>query len=75
MNNDDPKEGEVFLNIPYNYIIEMICDWWSFSFKQNKLDEIFTWYNDHKKGMKLSTTTAAQVSYIMQEIHKKLETI
>lgn len=25
--NDDPKEGEIILEMPYNYIIEMICDW------------------------------------------------
>lgn len=73
LNNDDLKEGEVLIDMPYNYLIEMICDWWSFSFKQNKLDEIFNWYNEHKDYMKLSTNTKNQVSYILGEIHKKLE--
>lgn len=72
LNNDDPKEGEVLIEIPYNYLIEMICDWWSFSFKQNKLDEIFNWYNEHKDYMKLGTNTRNQVSYILAEINKKL---
>ena len=39
--NDDPKEGEIILEMPYNYIIEMICDWWAFSWQKGKLDEIF----------------------------------
>lgn len=72
LNNDDPDEGESLIDIPYNYIMEMICDWWSFSFKQNKLDEIFNWYNEHKKTMKLSTTTRTKVEHILSEINKKL---
>ena len=32
--NDEPEEGEVILEMPYEYIIEMICDWWSFSWKK-----------------------------------------
>jgi hypothetical protein len=75
LNNDDPKEGEMILDIPYNYIIEMVCDWWSFSFKQNKLDEMFKWYNDRKKYMKLSDKTKTNVEYILKEINKKLEGI
>jgi hypothetical protein len=71
--NDDPNEGEVLIDMPYNYIIEMICDWWGFSFKQGKLDEIFNWYNEHKKYMKLSDKTKTKVEYILAEINKKLE--
>lgn len=70
--NDDPKEAEVILDMPYNFIIEMICDWWSFSFKQNKLGEIFNWYNDHKQYMKLSDATRVIVERILMEINKKL---
>lgn len=44
--NDDPGEGEVLLEMPYNYIIEMICDWWAFSWAEGDLSEIFSWYDD-----------------------------
>ena len=47
--NDNPDEGELILDMPDIYIIEMICDWWSFSWKQNKLDEIFDWYLKRSK--------------------------
>ena len=55
--NDDPKEGEIILEMPYNYIIEMICDWWAFSWQKGKLDEIFGWYDEHCKYMKLHPKT------------------
>ena len=51
--NDDPGEGEVLLKMPYNYIIEMICDWWAFSWEKGDLSEIFSWYDDHQAYIKL----------------------
>lgn len=70
--NDDPNEGEKILDMPEEYIIEMICDWWSFSWKQGRLDEIFTWYDEHKNHMKLSERTRSKVEYILGEIKNKL---
>lgn len=55
--NDDPGEGEVILDMPYNYIVEMICDWWAFSWAKGNLYEIFSWYDEHKEYMKLSNKT------------------
>ena len=37
-------ELETILEMPYDYIIEMICDWWSFSWQSGNLYEIFKWY-------------------------------
>lgn len=73
--NDDPNEGEIILDMPYNYIIEMICDWWSFSWRQGKLDEIFKWYDEHKDYIKLSTRTRDIVESILDKIKAKLEEI
>ena len=71
--NDNPKEGEVILEMPYEYIIEMICDWWSFSWKKGDLTEIFRWYEERKEYIKLHPNTRKQVEYILDEIKKKLE--
>lgn len=71
--NDDPEEGDILIDIPYNYILEMICDWWSFSFKKGNLYEIFDWYNERVDKIKISPKTKTQVKYILGEIHKKLE--
>ena len=70
--NDNPDEGELILDMPDIYIIEMICDWWSFSWKQNKLDEIFDWYLKRSKYMKLSTYTRTKVNNILNKMRLKI---
>lgn len=61
------------LPMPYEYIIEMICDWWSFSWKSNNLFEIFDWYKDNLPKMQLHQTTQDTVESILEKIKKKLE--
>lgn len=69
---DNPREDTI-IDMPYLYIVEMICDWWSFSFRKGKLDEIFTWYDEHKNGMHLSSNTRKSVEDILAKIKAKLE--
>lgn len=71
--NDDPEEGEIVLEMPVNYILEMICDWWAFSWTKGNLFEIFNWYDEHKKHMKLASNTRKQVEDILRQIKEKLE--
>ena len=73
--NDDAEEGTVALEMPFEYVIEMICDWWSFSFKKGDLREIFDWYKEHEDRMILHKKTKKQVDYILGEIKKKLDEI
>ena len=70
--NDDPSECETILDMPYNYIIEMICDWWSFSHSTGDLNEIFNWYEQHAGYMKLSDNTRREVEAILGKINEKL---
>ena len=72
---DSPEEGEIVLDMPYNYILEMICDWWAFSWNSENLREIFGWYDKHKDYMKLSTNTRLYVKYILTLIKNKLDEI
>lgn len=71
--NDDPKEGEIILEMPYDYILEMICDWWSFSWASENLYEIFEWYGEHKNYMKLGKKTRKTVEDILEKIQSKLD--
>lgn len=71
--NDESKEGTICLDMPYNYIIEMICDWWSFSFKTGNLSEIFNWYDKHKAHILLSNDTREIVEDILGKIRQKVE--
>lgn len=71
--NDDPGLGMVLLDMPYDYIIEMICDWWAFSWAKGNLYEIFSWYDQHKAYMKLSDATRKTVEDILSKIKAKLD--
>lgn len=70
--NDDPSEGEIILDMPYNYIIEMICDWWSFSWQKGDLGEIFNWYDEHSDYIKLSPKTRKTVEDILEQLRERL---
>ena len=59
--------------MPYNYIIEMMCDWWAFSWNKGNLNEIFDWYEKQKYYMKLSNATRKTVEDILSKIKKKLQ--
>lgn len=71
--NDDPNEGEIILDMPYRYILEMICDWWAFSWAKEDLTTIFGWYEEHKDYMKLSDKTRETVEDILGKIKTKLD--
>lgn len=75
LNKDDPGMGEMILEMPYNYILEMICDWWSFSWSSDNLIEIFNWYEQHKDYMKLGENTRKTVEDILERICMKLEEV
>lgn len=73
--NDDPEEGNVCIEMPYVYVIEMICDWWSFSWDKGNLKEIFKWYEDHKDYIKLHKNTRKIVEQILSRIESELDSI
>lgn len=71
--NDDPEKCEIVLEMPYNYIVEMICDWWAFSFAKGNLTEIFDWYDKHSKYIKLEENTRKTVEDMLGKIRDRLE--
>lgn len=71
--NDDPELGSVGLEMPYEYIIEMVCDWWSFSWKTGNLYEIFSWYEKNKNHMILHENTRKDVEDLLAKIKVKLD--
>lgn len=71
--NDDKELGATPLRIPYRYVIEMICDWWSFSWSKNNLYSIFDWYSEHKDYIMLHKDTRELVEDILSMIKTKLD--
>lgn len=73
LHKDDPGEGILVLEMPDLYIIEMICDWWSFSWKAGDLFGIFKWYDERKEHIKLNIKTRQKVEDILNQMREKLE--
>lgn len=70
LHNDEPDEGEIIMEMPHVYVVEMVCDWWAFSWAKGDLTEIFNWYDKHKNYMKLNDKTRYEVELILNTIKK-----
>lgn len=69
--NDD--DGMRPLPMPEAYILEMIADWWTFSWKNGNLMEIFGWYDKHRNNILFEEETRKTVESILAEMRKILE--
>lgn len=67
------EDGTRALEMPEEYAIEMVCDWWAFSHKSGNLKEIFDWYKSHKKNMILHEKTRKFVEDLLDKIKKELD--
>ena len=67
---DDPEAGLPYktLPIPLSYIFEMIADWWSFSWKNGNLFEIFNWYAEHRDKQYIDPNSRMILERIMEKI-------
>lgn len=70
--NDDAELGNTCIEMPRVYVIEMICDWWSFSWKTENLHEIFAWYDARKERIELHPNTKKLVEAILDAMKTKL---
>ena len=68
------------LEIPDIYILEMIADWWSFSWKnymashdKSDLYEIFNWYNDHVDKIAMNPKSKEKVEAVLNLIRDILD--
>ena len=73
LTNDDSQLGNVALRMDRKYVVEMICDWWAFSWKNGNLYEIFDWWDSNKDYMILHDDTRKLVEDILEAIKKKLD--
>lgn len=63
------------LEMPKEYVIEMVCDHWAFSWKKYDLYEIFTWYKENKSKMVLHENTQELYESILDKIKDRLDDI
>ena len=66
------EHNEEVLEMPYEHVVEMVCDWWSFSWsKYNEsgnledLLEVLKWYKKSKDNIKLHPLTRDEVESLL----------
>lgn len=76
MNNEHHPEFWLGEDMPYIYILEMICDWGSFSMKSGNLHELTNFYFDKAKDdeeKNLSDATKEIIEDILTKIDSVLD--
>ena len=68
--HDEPNEQTEALAMPSIYILEMVCDWWAFSWAKGDLTEILKWYDEHKDHMILHTETRKKIDILLGAIRE-----
>jgi len=75
--NDDGTVGDsckvVALEMPKFHALEMIADWWSFSWRSGNLPEVFDWYESHKDCIILHPNTRKYVESVLDEIREAID--
>ena len=71
------------LDIPDDFIVEMICDWWAFSWQRHfelntndpiaGLYEIFDWYDKHRNAIIFSTNTRKKVENFLHVLKDTID--
>lgn len=68
----DDNNNFTAVEIPKVYVVEMILDWWSFSWRSGDLREIRRWYRDNKNKIVLHPNTRVLVEEIINGIMHRL---
>ena len=76
MNNEHHPEFWLGEDMPYIYILEMICDWGSFSIKSGNMRELSDFYYNKAKDdeeKNLSDATKEIIEEILTKINSVLD--
>jgi hypothetical protein len=67
---DSSGESQKAIFMPYDYVIEMVCDWFSFSLKSGKIDEIFDFYLERKSHIIMHRESRRFLEALLDEMEK-----
>lgn len=70
--SDDSKNGLTVVQMPYNYVLEMFCDWWSFSWMSKDLTTVFDWYSARINSIILHENSRAHLVNILNTVEDTL---
>lgn len=69
----DDEDGIILLDMPFNCIVEMICDWMAPYMGNGKIREFLEWYDEHRNYMSLSQNTRKIINSIIGDIRRFLD--
>ncbi len=58
--------------MPLIYIVEMVCDWWSFGLMQNNPEEIFDFYANNKEKYKFSNKLTVTIESLLSLVQQSI---
>ena len=67
------KDNFKLLDMPDEYIYEMVADWGSFALKAGRGQELLDWYESHKDKMLLSDRTRKSVEFLVPYLAKQID--
>ena len=71
----DEDLGVICTEMPYPYIVEMVCNWWSRSWEEDDLWSIFDYYEKYKNKIKLHKKSRKDLENILDILYKNLERV
>lgn len=72
LNDDEDKNTDRVLDMPEIYVIEMLCDWSSFS-KKNPESTAYKWWVDNQDKMKMTENTKTLVNKYIEYCKEPLK--
>ena len=73
MDDGKAEHIEKVFEMPYEDVLEMVCDWWSFGWAKGDPFTIFTWYDEHKDGIKLHPKTRKTVEDVLETLKQVMK--
>ena len=67
------KDNFKILDMPDEYIYEMVADWGSFALKAGRGQDLLDWYESHKDKMLLSDKTRKTVELLVPYLAKQID--
>ena len=71
---DEDHPGQVIsTEMLDEYIIEMLCDWLSFSITKNDPNDIYTWYDSHKDSILIHDNVRNKVELVLNKLRPLID--
>lgn len=71
----DEEEGTVITEMPYISLLELVCEWWSYSWEKDDIWSIFDYYLSNVNKIKLHKKSRSALEDILNILEQRLEKV